>query len=85
MVKRGSRCVLCRWNELVGYWLDEGGQYRLRALEQVCPDRARFATCLADGRRGLVEVYRVSESEARERLAMWEETAGAAASASGAD
>ncbi len=65
--------MLCRWNELVGYRVDEAGHYRLRALEQVGPGRARFATCLADGSRGLVEFYEVGQAEGAARLRMWEE------------
>lgn len=64
--------MLYRWNELVGYRVDEAGHYRLRALEQVGPGRARFATCLADGSRGLVEFYEVGQAEAATRLRMWE-------------
>ncbi|MBL8217078.1 MAG: hypothetical protein JNK87_40535 [Bryobacterales bacterium] len=65
--------MLCRWNELVGCGLDEAGRYRLRALEQVGPGRGRFATCLEDGSRGLVEFYEVSQGEAAARLRIWEE------------
>jgi len=61
------------WVELVGHALDQAGQYRLRALERVAPDHARFATCLADGRRGRVDVFPAADAtEAAQWSEQWE-------------
>jgi len=60
-----------RWDSLVGHALDEGGRYRLNALEEVTADHASYAIRLPDNRPGMVEVVHSNAEEGGPLLQRW--------------